>query len=711
MTDGLSELGEAAVAYAESGLAVFPIQPRGKRPNVKHGVNDWTDDPEDVRAWWSAHPSDNIGIACGQPSGGLLVLDFDVDEEREKDGMATLSEWERVHGDLPETAVAITGGGGMHYLYRTDRTNIHPSVNQELGVDVRCDGSYIVAPPSVHPSGRRYEWQDPPDETPIATATGAVYDFLDHVQRNGGQDETRKDNGKFRLPDKIAKGARNPTLFKYASHLRSIGRSDEEILASVMGVNAMRCEPPMDSREVERICRSACRYEQGDGVDDDGDGVGKPGTRRDNDFKKPNNIAREILRANHACHIDGAPAVWTGTHWEFGKMAVARATLAINDDAKQQDRNEVFGYLQAMAPSRDGGTDFDGRYYVQFANCTYDVLADEIVEPRPEMFIIATLPVELDMDVPRNLADEFLEQIAVGDPQVKTALCEVIGACMCSKAAMEKSIFLVGRARAEEGKASNGKSTFIRFLRSILGGENCSSIDIATMGQRFRAGSIVGKLANLGDDIPDSFLNGEDMAVFKKVVTGEVMETDVKNGQPFEFKPTATMVFSMNNVPRIADVTGGTLRRLHFIPFRAKFTPGTPGFDRDMAHRLAQSDVLRRGALLGLMALGDLIRRGEPTHIPEMDKEIEDVKKDNDSVTRWLYDEEVEAKDVDNKTIAEVYDRYTNWCDSAGERNRCSKNTFTSRLRDSGYFGGVTVVTKSARIGGHVRKTYALESI
>lgn len=700
MSEGLSDIGRAAVWYVEHGFGVFPLKPRSKKPNCPHGLNDWTDNAEDVRKWWSSHPSDNIGIACGTPSNGLLVLDFDVDEEKEKDGLSTLYEWERAHGELPETAVAITGRGGMHYLYRTDRTNIHPSVNHELSVDVRSDGSYVVAPPSVHENGHRYEWQDSPEDTPIATATGPVYDFLDHVQRNGGQDETRKENGKFRLPDVIKKGTRDDTLFRYASHLRGIGRSDEEILAAVTGVNALRCQPPMDSRDVERIVRSACKYEQREDASP-GRMVGRPGSAEVDGIRGPrgglltNRVAQLIMQRNHARHIDGAPAVWTGTHWEFGKRAVERATLAIADDAKQQDRSEVFSYIQTMAPEVDSSVSFDGRYYVQFSNCTYDVLAGEIVEPRPEMFIIGTLPIDLDMDmdVERNLADDFLDSVSGGDAAVRSALCEVIGTCMCSKRAMDKAVFLVGRAGGADGKASNGKSTFIRFVRSIVGSGNCSSLDIATMGQRFGAGGIVGKLANLGDDIPNSFLTGENMAVFKKVVTGETMNTDVKNGRPFDFTPSATMVFSMNEVPRIADSTGGTLRRLYFVPFRARFSPGTPGYDRDMAQKLIQPDVLRRGALLGLIALEGLIRRGEPTHIADMDAEVAEVKRDNDNVTRWLYDTCPTEASLDGAELNSVYRSYHNWCDESGERNPVGKNYFVRRINESGYFPVRTVRT------------------
>ena len=182
----LSALGRAALEYVRAGFAVFPCRERDKRPATPHGLNDWTDNPEHVIIHWSQHPNSNIGITCGAPSGGLLVLDFDVSDT--KNGLATLKQWETEHGELPETATAITGSGGRHYLFRTDRNNIRPTSNTELGVDVRCDGSYIVAPPSIHPCGGSYEWWASPEDVGIASADGNVYDFLDYIQRNGGSE-------------------------------------------------------------------------------------------------------------------------------------------------------------------------------------------------------------------------------------------------------------------------------------------------------------------------------------------------------------------------------------------------------------------------------------------------------------------------------------------------------------------------------------------
>lgn len=722
----LSELGRAALAYVRAGFAVFPCRPRSKVPNTPHGLNDWTDNPEHVINHWGAHPNDNIGITCGAPSGGLLVLDFDVSEA--KNGLETLKQWEMEHGELPETAEAITGSGGKHYFFRTDRNNIKPTSNQELGVDVRCDGSFVVAPGSIHPNGNAYEWWCSPWECEMATADGNVLDFLDYVQRNGGEDGTRKENGKFRLPDKIKSGERDKTLFRYASHLRSVGRSDEEIMATVLGVNFQRCEPPMDSRDIQRIVKSACKYERGGGVNDSDDGrkVGAPGKpgggmlpRGPKGGIKTNELAKLVIKNNLAQIIDGAPAVWTGRRWEFGARAINRCTLELADDAKKQDKAEVVSYIMDKAPCVTSDNAFDGGYYVQFSNCTYDVINDTVVEPTPSMFIIATLPVELNMDAPRNEADEFLESVADNDPDTLQAMKEVIGACMCSRRVLSQSPMLIGRAGGASGKASNGKSTFLNWLRSILGTENVSSLDIATLGQRFQAGRVVGKLANLGDDIPDGFLRGDELSMFKKLVTGDAIYTDVKNGEGFEFRPSASMVFSMNAVPRLQDTTDGVFRRLAFIPFRRRFSPGTDGYDPNIAAKLAKPEVMERGALLGLMALGELIRRGSLTPIPDMMAEVEEVKQDNDSVTRWIFEECITGDDVNATPTSTVFKRYADWCSDSGERNPCSLRTFSSRMtniqalyadRNTLQQINVQIAIKQRRHNGKNCRTFVIES-
>ena len=68
---------DAAIEYASHGWAVFPLKSKGKDPLTAHGVKDATTNFDQIEKWWTKHPTANVAIACGQVSGGLLVVDLD----------------------------------------------------------------------------------------------------------------------------------------------------------------------------------------------------------------------------------------------------------------------------------------------------------------------------------------------------------------------------------------------------------------------------------------------------------------------------------------------------------------------------------------------------------------------------------------------------------------------------------------------------------
>lgn len=264
-----SPLAEAARGYIERGWSVLPLRREGKEPVTRHGLNDASDNPAQVDVWWGegngygGDPWYNVGISCGAVSNGLCVIDLDCHGPG-ADGRETLRDWETANGRLPETVEVETGSGGRHLLYRVTRP-LRPSANEALGVDIRCDGSYIVAPPSVHPNGERYEWITSPDDMDVAEADDAVYAFIDFVRPEVSE---RAPGERFELPDEIS-ASRNDTLFRYAASLRSTGRSAEEILILVEAANRTRCKPPLPDAEVAKIAGSATRYERGDGLKKD----------------------------------------------------------------------------------------------------------------------------------------------------------------------------------------------------------------------------------------------------------------------------------------------------------------------------------------------------------------------------------------------------------------------------------------------------------
>lgn len=145
---------DVALGYIRIGWWVLPLEPRSKKPLAKlvpNGVHGATNDPSVAIDWWTRYPDANIGIAV-KPSG-LVVIDIDP----RNGGFETMERLEAQHGRLLSDVSAFTGGGGEHGVFLSqDTANLPGKLGP--GVDLKSDG-YICGYPSIHPSGKRYEWE------------------------------------------------------------------------------------------------------------------------------------------------------------------------------------------------------------------------------------------------------------------------------------------------------------------------------------------------------------------------------------------------------------------------------------------------------------------------------------------------------------------------------------------------------------------------
>ena len=133
------------------GLSVIPVRREDKRPALASWKEFQTRHAAEgeIKAWFQRRPRAGIGIVCGAISQ-LAVLDFDP-----RNGVALSHLAPR----LPRTPTVETGGGGRHYYFRLspgERLSKRPKLLP--GADLQAEASYVIAPPSVHPSGRRYRW-------------------------------------------------------------------------------------------------------------------------------------------------------------------------------------------------------------------------------------------------------------------------------------------------------------------------------------------------------------------------------------------------------------------------------------------------------------------------------------------------------------------------------------------------------------------------
>jgi hypothetical protein len=255
-----------ALSYASRGWPVLPLhsvgggcctcgdvncRSPGKHPRTQHGVKDASTFSWQIQRWWKFWPSANVGIATGVASG-LLVIDIDPRNGGDVSYDQLRKEYPASFAELLEVR---TGSGGTHLYFEwrsatPSRANIHP------GIDVKADGGYVVAPPSLHISGSRYGFVSNSGLIP-PPLPAALHDLiLPKAQAQGGGDASPKDElNSLRVSDAIKnliregkpRGQRSEAIFAAIRAMIKAGHTNEETIAVLLDPANGLSEKPRDN--------------------------------------------------------------------------------------------------------------------------------------------------------------------------------------------------------------------------------------------------------------------------------------------------------------------------------------------------------------------------------------------------------------------------------------------------------------------------------
>ena len=243
-----------ALWYSQRKWPVIPLHPRGKKPIGRLAPNGHlsaSTDTDVIKKWWRDTPTANIGVPTGQKIG-VVVLDVDG-----PDGEESLETLVRKFGPLPDTVEVLTGGGGRHlYFDYPTEGSVQNRVGICQGIDIRADGGYVVAPPSIHESDRKYEFElsSHPSNIPLAQPP---FWLLDLAQQRTPSARHLHDGSL------IPQGRRDTTIYRIACSYRAQGMEYNEILERLLVDNHSRCQPPLKHITLEEKVRSACKYRPG----------------------------------------------------------------------------------------------------------------------------------------------------------------------------------------------------------------------------------------------------------------------------------------------------------------------------------------------------------------------------------------------------------------------------------------------------------------
>lgn len=581
------------------------------------------------------------------------VILIDIDEAEQAEILMKIVE------DRQLDCVVRQTSRGKHFLFKNTKVD-KCKQNKPLGVGLKADiklgkrnGTQIL---KYEGKERFIEWDTDGRELqevpkwllPVSTSV----DFFNMEEGDG----------------------RNNTLFSYILTLTTAGFSKEETRECIEIINKYVLKESLSEDELEVILRDEAFPAE---------------TFFDGKKFLHNNFAEFLKNQEHITRIFGRLHVYRDGVYIPGSLDIQRSMIKYIPTMKDTQRAETLKYLELICEQADVD---DNTNLIAFKNGLYDLVSGELREFSAETIITNKIPWDYDPEAYSELADKTLDKMACKNPQIRAILEECIGYCFLRKNELSKAFLMTGTG-------SNGKSVYLDMVKNVLGDGNFSALDLNELDEKFSVATMAGKLANIGDDISDEFLQGRAIANFKKLVSGNMVKAEIKNDPNIFFmKPTVKLLFSANDIPPMKDRTGAVLRRLVIVPFNAKFSPTDPDFDPFITWKLRSEEVMKYLIKIGLEGLKRIIQNNGFTKCEQVEEELHEFELQNNPVLSFLND--TDADKIINQETKEVFRIYKIYCVENGYMELKQAN-FTKEVNRR-----LNLSTKRVRIGGELTNIY-----
>lgn len=467
------------------------------------------------------------------------------------------------------------------------------------------------------------------------------------------KDETAEDLPKWLVPIKApmefinmdAGDGRNQALFNYILTLQSNDFTVEEARECIRIINSFVLKEPLSDSEIEIVLRD--------------DAFSKPIFFKGTTFLF-DKFAVYLKNNHHIKRINNQLHLYKDGIYISGLEEIEAEMIRHIPQLNRAKRTEVLAYLDILIRDNTPATEAN---WIAFRNGLYNIYDDSFVPFTHEHIITNKIDWDYNPRAYDELTDKTLNNLACNDKEIRLLLEEMVGYTMFRRNELGKAFILTG-------SGSNGKSTFLNMLKTMLGRRNVSVLDLKKLNDRFSTVMLFGKLANIGDDISDEFIT--DSADFKKIVTGETIDAEQKGQPKFEFEPYVKLLFSANNIPRIGrgKDSNAILRRLIIVPFNARFSrtlsDGSENLDfvPFIGDKLRKQEAIEYLIQLGLKALKRVLIDRQFTESEQVQKELQEYEESNNPIIGFF--NEIDREEIENEPTNEVYRRYTVYCAENG---------------------------------------------
>lgn len=200
----------------------------------------------------------------------------------------------------------------------------------------------------------------------------------------------------------------------------------------------------------------------------------------------------------------------------------------------------------------------------------------EFRDHTPDYITFNQLNVEYHDDALSPIWDKFITDIQP-DTESSYKTMKMLAYSLIPDWSQQKWFILLGK------EGGNGKSVLLRVIRELLGKKNCSAVPIQDLQSTFKGARLYMKLANIASDVQERRMKHFD--VVKSLTGGDPVEIEMKYKDSFDYINVATLMFSMNDMPKLDEILdGATKRRMIISEFNQTFRGD--GADKQMLNKL-----------------------------------------------------------------------------------------------------------------------------
>lgn len=579
------------------------------------------------------------------------VILIDVDDGDQSEILMNIVE------DLQLDCIVRQTSRGRHFLFRNsgvEKCATHKKLACGLTADIKIGSHNSVQALKVNGEERFVEW-DCDELQPLPKWLFPVNTNVDFFGMEDGD-------------------GRDSALYAFILTLTNAGFSKDESRECIKLINKYILKDSMSEDDIERITRDEAFPEE---------------TFYDGKKFLHNNFALFLKNNDHIKRIYGQLHVYQDGVYVAGSREIQRSMIQHIPTMKDTQRNEVIKYLDLICEQSNPD---DNSNMIAFQNGVYDFVSNQLQEFNPNIVITNKIPWDYDPKAYSEIADKTLDKISCNNKEIRMLLEECIGYCFYRRNELSKSFMLTGTG-------SNGKSVFLDMVKNVLGEGNFSALDLNELDERFSVATMAGKLANIGDDISDEFLQGRSLANFKKLVSGNQVKAEIKNDPNIFFmKPTVKLLFSANDIPPMKDRTGAVMRRLIIIPFNAKFSKDDKDFDPYITWKLRDESVMKYLIRIGIEGLKRVLTNKHFTESKSVQEELKDFEMRNNPILLFL--NETEKSEIINQPCKDVFRAYKMFCIEKGLMEMALPS-FSRELNRR-----LDLTTKRVRIDGALTSIY-----